>query len=38
MLATRQSFYLSISDLATARGKIDSLSFTGASADTVTRR
>ena len=34
MLATRQSFYLSISDLATARGKIDSLSFTGASADT----
>lgn len=34
MTATRQSFYLSIPDLASARGKIDSLSFSGTSADT----
>lgn len=34
MTATRQNFYISISDLASARGKIDSLSFNGTSADT----
>lgn len=34
MPASRQSFYIGIPDLAAARGKIDTLSFTGNSADT----
>jgi hypothetical protein len=33
MPASRQSFYISIPDLASARGKIDSLSFNDTSAD-----
>ncbi|TLY50218.1 MAG: hypothetical protein E6K53_11265 [Gammaproteobacteria bacterium] len=33
MPASRQSFFFSIADLASARGKIDSLSFNGSSAD-----
>ncbi|MEP6940213.1 MAG: hypothetical protein ABI846_10645 [Rudaea sp.] len=35
MPASRQSFYIGIPDLAVARGKIDALSFTGSSADTL---
>jgi hypothetical protein len=34
MPASRQCFYFVISELAKARGKIDSLSFSGTSADT----
>jgi hypothetical protein len=35
MSANRQCFYLVIPDLAHARGKVDALSFSGTSADTL---